>query len=255
MSEIATIDSTAVATAEVVQPVEDGQLVVIAERPAEMATAQANLIVWASQKVAAVKRELDGANESLAQASACGLRLDGIRRVVRNLALSVSYYEKVHAALELGYCLVPNFPGDVVAIRTDCDLPGGRIAQNWRPGRELDQIADQLELGDGKYVSPTPTFWKEDEFEINGKGERVFKRRWWEAKEFRDVALPVKFMKPRLLEATQAAMAAKVFDEICTVDGPRGRKKSDPLIIGRVLGPKEVMLSFLIGWFIDTRDL
>jgi len=249
-TELATVQPSEIAT----EPA--GQLLVIAENPAEMGAAQEALIEWAKAKVAALNADRNTLDEQVAQATGYGIRTTGLSGMIGRLNTEITYYEKVQAALEDGHCLVPNFPGDVVAIRTSQERPsGGAVSHYGNPN--LPQQSESLDIGEGQFVSPIPTIRKRTNYVTNNKGEREQDGDWCVANKFRAVALPVKFIKPRLLDATQAAMARKVFDEICTVDGPRTvqRQKADPMIIGRIRGPKGKMLSFLIGWFIDTRDL
>ena len=59
-------------------------------------------------------------------------------------------------------------------------------------------------------------------------------------------------MKPRVLQATQHAMAMQIFDELGVMPAV---KKTDPVVIGRIIGPGNKEMSFLISWFIDRKDL
>lgn len=227
-------------------------VLVIAEQPGQMQAAQEALIAWATAKVARVKQELDDAEECLAQATASGLKLHGVRKMVATARKGLVYYEKVKSALEEGYCIVPDFPVEIVAIRTNRLEPIGTAKQNWGvPG--IEQKAQVLSEGEGAYVSPIPTAYHSHTIDTtNYEGKKDGTMKVWKASEFCDVDLPVKFMKPRVVEATNRAMMCAVFDEIGIL--PASPKK-DPLVVGRIIDPKGRRLSFLISWFVDSRDL
>ena len=61
-----------------------------------------------------------------------------------------------------------------------------------------------------------------------------------------------------MMNATQEAMALRVFDQVGI--SPQGSvRAADPLIIGQILGHKEgykrKTISFLIAWHLDLRSL
>ena len=76
------------------------------------------------------------------------------------------------------------------------------------------------------------------------------------ADEFQDVGFPFTMAKPQILDATGKAMARKIFDEVGIL--PRRRAKGDPMVVGRIIykgsGYDEKSISFLITWFVDTKD-
>ena len=252
-SDLTTVEAVAVVPAvpQTVTSLNDGNILVVAENPGELQLAQQALIDWFIRKAEQVDSELTDARNELENARASKWRLGPFQKMVRDLECSFDYYSKARAAVEQGYCIVPNFPVDVMAIRTDRNIPSGGHRGTWRP--RLGQSADKLPEGDGEYVDPNPKVVKtETDYKTNTAGQRVVDSYWWEATEFKDVALPVKFMKPRVLQATQHAMALKIFDEIAVLPA---RRKSDPIVVGRILGPKNKSMTFMIAWFIDSRDL
>lgn len=237
---------------EVVTQLGGGDVLVIAETPGQMQTAQDALIAWAAHKLTQVKQELIDAEKAYDQAVACGVRMGGIEKLLNNADKTVRYYEKVKAALEDGYCIVPDFPVDVIAVRTSKDKPTGRMKTNgWEP--LITQNAQSLPPGEGQYVNPAAKaeWWREHN-KRGVDGKVISTTTEWKASEFQEIGLPVKFMKPRVLESTQHAFASKIFDEIGILPA---RPKKDPLVIGRIIDPKGKRLSFLISWFVDSRDL
>lgn len=233
-------------------------LVVIATTPLEMAGAQTQLIGWFGKKIEACKAELAEAEENLALAKTRKWRIQGwIRRVVLSKQ-AVAYYEKAKAALEEGYCLVPDFPVEIIAIRTTAGGPRRNASEAWHstPGVN-DQVTNSPAIGEGEYVSPeaaTRTFsYEKDSGRQDGKKE---KRYVSEAVEFLPPDFPYKLVKPKILDDTNKAMAMKIFDEICVVSKPR--RAPDPIVVGRVkrtIGTQQRILSFLVSWWIDAGDL
>jgi len=97
---------------------------------------------------------------------------------------------------------------------------------------------------------------------------RVIDKRWFSRANFLDVEFPLLACRPAIIDATTRAMALKVFDEIGILPPDSSHtdmaaaRKGDPVIVGRIVDPRakpgwaqRKRLSFLIGWFVDTKDL
>lgn len=233
-------------------PETEGELVV-AENPGEMQKAQATVLTWADAKLQAAKQDLLEARECHKTATQAGWNKAPFSKRVRTAELTVNYYEKVVAAIEEGYCIVPNFPVTLLAIRVLADLPDVNVhTPGYNPGLvELDGADSDAAVGEGEYIDPQVKVRENHWLQEKDAAGKVTQR-WWKADEFRDVSLPVKFMKPRVLDATKHAMEMKIFDEVGALPA---RKKTDPVMIGRIVGPKGKSLSFLISWFIGKEDL
>jgi hypothetical protein len=65
---------------------------------------------------------------------------------------------------------------------------------------------------------------------------------------------PFALVKPAVLDATQRAMALKVFDTIGVVQNDSGR---DPIMVGQLLDPRGNgrLVTFFIAWWLDTSTL
>jgi hypothetical protein len=126
---------------------------VIATTPAAMIEAQQSLIAWADRKIGTIRTESAEAIEQLAIAVQRKWKTDAWRRQVAKYERRIEFYEKIKAALNAGYYIVPPFPIDVFAIRTqrlepkkmDCTLRDNH-----------DQEAQILAIGEGRYVDPKP---------------------------------------------------------------------------------------------------
>lgn len=219
-------------------------IVVLARDPAEMAAAQKGLIVWMGRKVASLKVELAEAEENLTIAKRMKTRTQGWVRVVRLAHGRVTYYSKALSALEAGYCIVPDFPVQLVAVRTSKKRPPAK----WVQGYQVPDVKpDQLPEGEGDFVSADPTVIQHE------RDGRVQTR----AITFREVDFPFKKVKPQILKGMEVAMQRKLFDEIGVL--PATTRCGDPVLVGRIKRKEgayhESTLTFLIAWWIDTRDL
>lgn len=57
---------------------------------------------------------------------------------------------------------------------------------------------------------------------------------------------------PHMEWTTSLAMQRKIFDEIGIF--PRDRKPRDPMIVGRIIGPKATYC-FVVAWYLDLKTL
>jgi hypothetical protein len=251
MPELITQEPESVAVA-VVPEIEVGGDLVVAANPGEMQKAQITVVRWADARLQKAREDLEEARECHATAKQAGWNKAPFAKRVRTAELTVNYYEKVVAALEEGYCIVPNFPVTLLAIRTLRDEPTVQMnTPGYDPGLVEEHPDTEASIGEGEYVDPQVRL-KEKVWYRDKNPDGTTKRAYWEASEFRDVSMPVKFMRPRVLDATQHAMAQKIFDEVGVMPA---RKKTDPVVIGRIIGPGNKEMSFLISWFIDRNDL
>lgn len=224
----------------------------IATKPAEMERAQRELIAWAEQKIASEKLELADARDSLELAIKNGWRHGALQRAVSRIANMVEFYEKLKVALDAGYYIVPPFPIDIFTIRTGRKKPrGNETVHSWHQFTQTPQL---LPAGEGRYVDPNPVLFQRTYppgDHTPDKAVTVFF-----PDEFRDVTFPFALAKPKIMEATAAAMALKVFDQLgCLPE--RAQTKCDPIVCGQILKPDRwrTPVTFFVAWWLDTRTL
>lgn len=218
----------------------------IAEHPADMQAAQSSLAEWFRQKIEIAKGDASDAEDSLDIATKAGWKATSFERQKRNARKRVVFYEKCLAAIEAGYTIIPNFPVDVFAIRTKRETPK-RAESQYPNSPAFVQKAQEAPHGEGEYVDPFPVVGGSMSSDV----AKYFPR------HFDEIEFPISIAKPRVLEATQRAMAAKIFDEVGCLP-VRNNKKGDPIVTGAVLmrnGYTEHRIMFLIAWWIDTRQL
>lgn len=236
---------------------------VIATSPADMEAGQRSLILWAARKIQAIKTELTDAQHQLHECVTKKWNTAGWRGQVLKLERRATFYRKIKAALEAGYYIVPPFPVDVFAIRTNKALPK-RMDSTHHDNH--DQLPQVLPIGEGRYVDPKPTRNSYTEIEsriVNhqtGEKKNVPVNYYW-ASGFEDVDFPFKLARAEIKEATVKAMEHKIFDTMGVL--PRVRKP-DPVVCGQIMVPNKTLyrswehneaITFFVAWWLDTRTL
>lgn len=257
----------------IVQPPPVGDLsadvALVASNAVEMQLAQQQLVAWFAAKLKSLEADRTELELEIEIAMRNDWRTTALRRQLNLAAKRVQFYDKCRRAAEAGYCLIPNMPCDVFAVRTEKQRPD-RQHSRWES--ELGHVRSESPPVDaGHYVDAQAAIgWSHNVTEKSSGGtERVV--RIFETTDFDAVDFPVSICKPQVMQATAQAMAMKVFDEIAVVDDGlshgsvasrrRGRRrKGDPLVLGIVRDPRRVQqddrrITFLISWFVDTREL
>lgn len=241
-------------------------LTVFARNPQEMNVAQGQLIEWSLRKLGDLRAEKDDLDENLSIAAKNGWRTVTLKRQLARVAKRIEFYRKVKAALEAGYCIVPNFPIDIFAVRTTKTSPSGVTQRIDMPPlmspRLDDQQSNSPPIGEGAYVSERATTYERREplDPVPGKVQQTRIRVWADA--FREVDFPFAFAQPAVFSATQRAMVDRVFDELGVSPARAStRTRGDPMVIGRIYAPhlrwerETKCLSFVVAWFLRERDL
>ena len=228
----------------------------VARNPVEMQSARENLIEWLRLKLASVETDINDYQASLEQAIKNRWNKTGLRKAVNQAINQRTFYEKVLAAVEAGYTIIPEFPIDVFAIRVE---RGNAITENQasRYGRPtaLLEPPDILPEGEGDYASSIPKThtWQENKTDEKGNKYTVYHLN---STDLQDVAFPVRAARVEVMSATSEAMALRVFDQIGICPAKR---KADPLIIGQILMPvknyTQKTVSFLIAWHLNLNEL
>lgn len=235
-------------------------VVVVASNPQQMQVAQQNLIDNFSAKLGTLRAELKDAEENVRIAKERKWKRGPFETQVNKIADRIIFYEKVKGALEAGYVIIPNFEDlDIFAIRTTRKKPKGNVASGgsgWvqTPDR---QVSNRPALGDGRYVNADTInkVWTAETTPA-GAAQRTF-RQMATAVGFDSIEFPFHLAKPQILESTAKAMKVLAFDDIGVSPG-RKIRRGDPMIIGRIMhgtSHSRKIVSFLITWFVDTKDI
>lgn len=235
------------------------ELEVSATTPLEMSQAQDDLISWCARKIEVMKQEAAELAENLAIAIKNKWKTDTLRRHAALATKRVTFYEKIKAALESGYCIVPNFPINLFAIRTDREKPIQKLyVGSYRHDGSFTQDAKMLPIGEGEYKDPNPIV-ETDTRKIIENGKEATQYTKWACDFVEEITFPIQMAKPAIMEATSRAMQLKIFDQLGILL-PHAAK-ADPLIVGEILDPRQVgwgvrkRVAFIIAWHLNVRDL
>lgn len=241
------------------EPVKD--IVVVASNPTQMQAAQLALVGWSEGKGNEIRARLKEVEENLAVAIKNKWRTETLKKVVRDLKKEIEFYEKIETAIRNGYVLVPNFSEiDIFAIRTQKYRPKkNSISQRlWNRNsipHPREQTTEAPPVGEGRYVDA-------DTANRIDRWERQLKDGTKEAMvtatpdAFQNVNFPFHLAKPQIVERTADAMKLLVFDDVGILPGRRrSKRRGDPMVIGRIHRNKRDVVSFLITWFVDTKDI
>lgn len=244
--------------AEVVTATEDEPrpTALVALSAGQMAAAQQKLVAHINKSITEVLAEREEALVNAEQARQHKWKYQPFRRLAARLMKRIEYLERVRAALLDGYVLVPNFEMRVIAIRTDRKYPAGKWSTN-----QMDATSNLPAAGEGRYVGPGSSFRGAKFPGKNYKGEEIQVQHWIPS-DFGDLEFPVTVVRPEILDATNRAMARKVFDEMGLADGPSGVSpggKRDPIMLGRIIDGSSGSrwnrraVTFFVAWWLDPR--
>jgi hypothetical protein len=242
------------------EPVLGKDIVVVASNPQQMQSAQANLVKHFGDKLKCLNDELVEAQDNVKIAKARKWKTGPFQTQADKIQKNIDFYTKIKAALDAGYVIIPNFDDlDIFAIRTTRKKPKANIAKggpNWVQPPE-SQKSNRPVLGEGRYVNADTInhVWTADITKV-GATQKEY-RRMATAMAFDSIDFPFHLAKPQILNSTAEAMKVLAFDDI-GVSPSRRIRRGDPMIIGRIVngtGFKAKVVSFLITWFVDTKDL
>lgn len=257
-------ESTAVQTTNPegasIVPVEGGNLELSASTPREMVQSHQAMLGWCERKILVMQSEARELHDAYEHARAKKWKSDTLKRHAALADKRISFYMKFKSALESGFCVVPNFPVTLFAIRTTSKKPkSGYSYLKYSNSKDFSQEAKLLPQGEGKYQNPQPVLLEDPAKETEFKsGSYVEKRHPVWADRWDDLEFPANMARLHVMDATSRAMALKIFDEIGML--PEDYKRNpDPMIIGRIIDPRpsgyHKRVSFMIAWHIDTRTL
>ncbi len=255
--------STQLATSNApVVAVKGDEIEVSAATPNEMAQSQVALIMWCERKIALMRAEAKELRDSYKIALERKWAHSTLKRHADLADKRVTFYEKMLTALQHGYIIVPSFPVEVFAMRSTRDKPLrlAAFAGKWDSSTK-EQHATARPAGEGEYKNPFPTIFYRDYSKDMLTQEQIaagnVKREYY-AEAWKDMEFPMNMAKPNIMEATDRAMALKLFDDLGVLPGTR--RNVDPIIVGRLLDPRSTkynrrFVSFIIAWHLDTATL
>jgi hypothetical protein len=244
-------------------------VVVLARSPQEMEVAQRGLLKWADKRLARLALAVDEAKENLAIAATRKWKREPWIVQVKKAEAHVVFYTKVRAALAEGYCIMPDLPIQILAVRTNRKRPSKQTTRSdyGNPEAHLADVTPPgLPAGEGRYVDNKVDFTRWSTTKKDERGNDHITNHARAAGFDEEFDFPMRLVKPQVLDDTGRALALKIFDEIgilpATNTGARASAMatSDPVVVGRIIrktGPynKRQVLTFLISWWIDTSQI
>jgi len=246
--------STSVGNTGAVTVVEHGNLCLTALEPGDMATCQEAMILWVTRKILEVSADAEELRMAYEHAKAKKWKTSTLQAHALKQEKRLEFYQKMKAALEHGYVIVPNFPITAFAIRTSRNSPLRMVtSSNWVLNK--DQKAQALPAGQGEYQNPFPEV-RSHRVRSDENPEKTLVESW--AAGWKDLDFPVNMARPQVMEAATNAMALKIFDQLGILPSPY--KKQDPIIVGQLIDPRGTkynprVVTFMIAWHLDTRTL
>ena len=226
---------------------------IVATNPGEMMVCQENLVKWCDGRLTVLATELKTATENFAAAQRAKWRSAPWKRVVDRTRRRIAYYEKVKTALLAGYYIIPPFPAQTIAIRTNRRHPDAKASTSWNATHS--QGPKLLPPGEGRYVSPDPEVWTQ----LLGKDAKGNDVTQHFAKEFRPVDFPFTMVRPEIIDATNKAMTRKIFDRIGVLPAINNARSRDPIIVGNIDWPEHPgygerrTMAFFIAWWLPLE--
>lgn len=251
----------------------------VATNPTEMAEARVGAKEWLTAKLAEIETNIIECNRAINVAKENGWAT-GALTASRNRAVDdETFYNKVLAALEAGFTIIPDFPLEIFAVRRgepeaqgQQEYNGAVNAGNTWMGRPAQP--DYAPAGAGEYRNPQPytsTSIRENRApNAQERNEpRYFTTVYRSGYPVGPIVFPSTTARSPVMQATSNAMAEKVFDQVgvclpVVQQGSRrqvqqGARAGDPLVIGQVVrkrvGSQQKVISFIIAWYLNLNEL
>lgn len=216
----------------------------------EMPAVQKQLTDWLGRKLGSLKTDISMFEENIRIAEQGNMKTGPWKSVLSRTRRLFNYYEKLKIAVSEGFVIIPDLQATTIAVRVDKAMPvAAETESRWRAATAVPQSS--LPAGAGRYVDDENTVDHWTVTRKNHAGNDYQADRYAATGFDEEIDFPMLVVKPVVLEATQRAMALRVFDRIGVV----GARNKDPLVIGEVLGPNGKKQVFFIAWWLDVETL
>jgi hypothetical protein len=226
-------------------------LTLVALSPTDIPAAQAEIAEWCRRKIHELQVQRSDFIDNARIAAEHQWQFRSLEAAAKRCERTISYYEKIAAAVSEGFLIVPNFDVEVIAVRTDRRKPNRNEPHEAR--------ARLLPVGEGRYVDDKPHIRTEAYQATDYQNKPVTRTRDLATRFDENLDFPVLAVKPIVMEATARAMAFKIFDRIGVVTG----KREDPVVVGQIIDPRHPyryqgrpkVVTFFVAWWLDSRTL
>lgn len=229
----------------------------IALNPGEMMLAQNNLTSWCANKIAEVQNELKSATDVLAALIENKMHDNKIKHLINQTKKRITFYEKIKAALDAGYYIVPPFPVQCFAVRSNRVVPDPRLSSHQVDSWNHEIVKEEtLPVGVGEFHNAAADRQYSHRTETGEKNQdgSVKKVAMYRNVEWKDVEFPLQVTRPELIQATGKALRDKIFDKLGVLPTYR---KDDPIIVGQInhWQPNRSPVTFFVAWWLNTAYL
>lgn len=250
----------------------------VATNPLEMQAAQGDLKAWLEGGLTVLERDIMEANSALNEARKNSWATQALTSARNRAVDEETFYNKILLAVEAGYTMIPDFPIQVFAVRRGEQLRlksetyiGVVNARSTSLGHPIP--SDCAPAGAGGYRNPSPEIRNTIRENKHATPENKEPRYYTTVTRYSHPAAPISFpsksARSPVMRATAKAMEEKTFDQlgVClpttAVAGGRqvqqGARAGDPLIIGQIIGKrvgsKQKVVSFIIAWHLNLNEL
>lgn len=228
---------------EVVAPLPAEQTIFVARTAVEYGESHRKMIEWFRGKRASVQAEQDEAQLNCDLAVKNKWKSEPWKRQIAKHRKRGEYYDKVVAALEAGFMIVPNMRMDAFAVKTRKSSP---LSEHTTYRHGLVE-ATSGRIGEGEYVSQQANV---KSYKATENGKEVT---YYYADDFNTVDFPLDVAHPHILDRVGTAMELKAFDSIGVVRNGGG----DPFVLG-VIEPWHQYghrVSFFLAWHLDVTTI
>lgn len=216
----------------------------MALNPAAMTVAQSDLVLWCANKINEVTEELTSAESVMVAIQKAGMFDQRARHLVNRAKKRIQLYRKIKSALDAGYYIVPPFPVQSFAIRTNQETPPAKLDnRRWQNAVS----APSLPIGEGEFRGAVPVReFSHEEKKTNSAGNDYIVD-FFHNVEWKDVEFPLQVSRPELIEATAKAVKERIFDSLGVLPTYR---KDDPLIVGQInhWSKGRSPVTFFVAW-------
>lgn len=228
---------------------------IIATTPQAMQEAQQTTTRWVERKIDGARAELVEVEATRAALIRAGAETKRVARLAKLAERRIRFYEKIKAALDAGYVIIPPFAVQAFAIRVpENSVPSAERSRNSWTG---DESTRRLAIGEGRYVHPRPARERIDT-ETEKLPHDPTKTRevaiYENKADWLRVDIPVIAQKPQIIDAVKGAMDKLLFDALGIAPAYRD---ADPIIVGQITHWRDRgnPVTFFVAWWMDERDL
>lgn len=255
---VAVIEAEPQGTGEItkIAEVHGDKVLVTAQHPAHMQVCNEKLIDWCTKKASELEEDANELQAAHDHAKKNKWKTGPLKRQANISRKRVQFYLKIKSALEAGYCIVPNFPVELFAVRTKRNRP---LRMETKYDSDHEQKMETNPEGEGEWVSDVPIQYERTEYGTDKEGKSTEKPIYF-AGEHDEVDFPLTMAKPQIMEATTTAMRNKIFDGLGILPGQQRGRRGDPMICGMIKDPRsqgwqQRQVMFVVAWHLNTDDL